>query len=90
MAEDSSEVVKEMAESVAAVNRKSLGDAPAFFNNIAMGNAVAHQQGLQQIQTAIVAKAAEHIMATSPAEGGSDVAALGQAMKGLQLTPPQA
>ena len=88
MAEDSSEIVREMAESVAATNLKSLGDAPAFFHNLAMSNAIAHQQGLNQIQTAIVGKVAEAIIGVSPSEGGADVAALQQLMKGAQTTPP--
>ena len=88
MADDSSEIVKEMAESVAATNLKSLGDGPAFYNTLAMSNAVAHQQGLNQIQTAIVGKVAEAIIGTSPSEGGADVAALQQLMKGAALTPP--
>ena len=89
MAEDSSEIVREMAESVAATNLKSLGDGPAFYHNIAMSNAIAHQQGLNQIQTAIVGKVAEAIIGTSPSEGGADVAALQQLIKGAQTTPPQ-
>ena len=88
MADDSSEIVKEQSESVAATNLKSLGDGPAFYHNLAMSNAVAHQQGLQQIQAAIIGKVAEAIISTSPSEGGADVAALQQLMKGAQTTPP--
>lgn len=88
MADDSSEIVKEMAESVAATNLKSLGDGPAFYHNLAMGNAVAHQQGLNQIQAAIIGKVAEAIINVSPSEGGADIAALQQLMKGAALTPP--
>lgn len=88
MAEDSSEVVREMAESVAATNLKTLGDGPGFYTNLAMGNAVAHQQGLQQLQAAIIGKVAESIINTSPAEGGADAATLGQLAKMLQMTPP--
>ena len=88
MAEDSSEIVREMSESVAATNLKSLGDGPAFYHNLAMSNAISHQQGLNQIQTAIVGKVAEAIIGVSPSEGGADVAALQQLMKGAQTTPP--
>lgn len=88
MADDSSEIVKEQSESVAATNLKTLGDGPAFFQNMGYANAVAHQQGMNQLQTAIVGKIAEMVMATSPAEGGSDAAALGQLAKILQQTPP--
>lgn len=88
MADDSSEIVKEMAESVAATNLKSLGDGPAFYHNLAMGNAAAHQQSMQQIQAAIIGKVAEAIINVSPSEGGADIAALQQLMKGAALTPP--
>lgn len=88
MAEDSSEIAREMGESVAATNLKSLGDAPAFYHNLAMSNAVGHQQAMQQIQVAITGKVAEAIIGVSPSEGGADVAALQQLMKGAQTTPP--
>lgn len=88
MADDSSEIVREQAESVAATNLKVLGDAPAFYQSLAMGNAVSHQQAMQQIQAAIVGKVAEAIISTSPSEGGADVAALQQLIKGAQTTPP--
>jgi hypothetical protein len=88
MADDSSEVVKEMAESVAAANLKTLGDGPAFFQNQMFALAVSQAAGMISINQAIVGKVAESIIAVSPAEGGSDVAALGQLMKGLALTPP--
>ena len=88
MAEDSSEIAREAAEAVAFTNIKSVGEGPAFYSNLAMSNAVAHQQGLNQIQAAIVGKVAEAIIGVSPAEGGTDVAALQQLMKGAQTTPP--
>ena len=89
MADDSSEVVKEMAESVAATNLKTLGDGPAFFQNQMFALAVNQAAGMSAVYTALVGKVAESIIAVSPAEGGADIAALGQLMKGLQLTPPQ-
>lgn len=90
-AEDvSSEIVKEMAESVAASNLKVVGELPAYYTGLAMGNAVSNQQQLNQLAMAIVSKAAESILATSPSESGGDVATLAQLMKGVQLTPPQA
>ncbi len=86
--EHSSELAHEQSESVAATNLKVLGDGPAFYTNIAMGNAVAHQQAMQQIQAATIGKVVEAIINVSPSEGGADVAALQQLMKGAQTTPP--
>jgi hypothetical protein len=78
MADDSSEIVKEAAESVAFENVKVGGGTPSFYAGLAMGNAVANQQQVQAsslaIATAIQAKAAEMVLATSPAEGAVDVA----------------
>ncbi len=88
MAEDSSEIVKEQSESVAATNLKALGDGPAFYQNMGYSNAVSHQQAMQQIQLAAVGKVVELIVGTSPSEGGADVAALQQLLKGAQTTPP--
>lgn len=88
MAEDSSEVVKEMTEATAATNVKVLSDGPAFYQNLAYANAVSHQQGMNQLQAAIIGKVAEAIIGVSPSEGGADVAALQQLMKGAQTTPP--
>lgn len=88
MADDSSEIVKEMSESVAATNLKTLADGPAFYQNMGFSNAVAHQQAMQQLQLAIVGKVTEAIIGVSPSEGGADIAALQQLLKGAQTTPP--
>jgi len=88
MADDSSEIVKEQSESVAASNLKVLGDGPAFYSSLAMGNAVAHQQGMQTILTAIVGKVAEAVISTTPGEGGVDVAGLQVLSKMAGNTPP--
>lgn len=88
MPDDSSEVVREMAESVAATNLKVLADGPAFNINLAMANAVSAQQQMNQIALAITSKAAESIINTSPGEGLSDVGAGMQLVKAGQTTPP--
>ena len=88
MADDSSEIVKEQSESVAATNLKCLGDGPAFYQNMSFGEAVANTQAMNQLRLTLLGKVSESIIATSPAEGGTDVAVLGQLMKALQMTPP--
>lgn len=87
MTEDSSEIVREMAESVAASNLKVLGDSPAVSVNLATQNAVSNQQALNQLQLAILGKVTETIIATSPNEGGTDVAALSILSKIAGNTP---
>jgi hypothetical protein len=89
MADESSEIVKEAAESVSFVNTKSLGDAPAFFQNQMYAQSVSAAAGWTTINQTLVGKICETIIATSPAEGGADTAALGQLLKALDLSPPQ-
>jgi len=88
MADDSSEIVKEQSESVAATNLKVMADGPAFFQNQAYQMANDGLAGWRTINQAIVGKVAEAIISTQPSEGGADVAALQQLMKGAQTTPP--
>jgi hypothetical protein len=88
MADDSSEVVKEMSESVAATNLKTLGDGPAFYQNLAYKQAIDSQAGWLAINQAIVGKVAEAIISTSPSEGGVDVAALQALSKMVGNIPP--
>lgn len=88
MAEDSSEVVREQSESVAATNLKTLGDGPAFYQNLAYQQAIDASAGWRTINQAIVSKCAEAIISTSPSEGGVDLAGLAQLAKIVQGTPP--
>ena len=88
MAEDSSEIVKEAAESVAFANVKTVGEGPSFYQNMGYANAVSNQQAMNQIMQAAVGKVVESIITTQPSEGGAAVAALQQLMKGAQTTPP--
>ena len=78
---------------------KETADAPAFYQNLAYSNAVQTQQAMSsimvnqiqamnQISNAATGKIIESIIETRPAEGGFDVAALQQLMKGAQSTPP--
>ena len=88
MADDSSEVVKEQSESVAATNLKTLGDGPSFYTNMGYANATSHAQAMNTVQLATVAKMVDLIANTSPAEGGSDSAALGMLAKMMGNVPP--
>jgi len=88
MADDSSEIIKEQSESVAATNLKVLGDGPAFFQNQSFALAVNSAAGWNNINQAVVSKAAESLIATSPAEGASDSAMAGILTKMMQTVPP--
>ena len=87
--EDSSEIVREQSESVAATNLKTLGDAPAFFQNQMYSQAVQSAAGWTSINQAIVSKASEMVLNTSANSEGADIAALGMLIKALVNTPPQ-
>ena len=88
MADDSSEIVKEQSESVAATNLKTLGDGPAWFQNAGYAEALANTQAMNQLRMTLLGKVSESIISTSPQEGGAAVAALQQLMKGAYMTPP--
>jgi hypothetical protein len=88
MADDTGEIGREAAESVGFANIKTLGDGPAFYSNMALANSIAHQQALNQISQAGVAKAVEMILNTAPGEGATD-AAIAQILSKLAgNTPP--
>ena len=86
---DSSEVVKEGAEVASFANIKTLGEATAFWASMSMGNAVAHQQAMWQMYPGLIAKSNDAVLNLQAAEGTTQAAILGQALKGLDLTPPQ-
>ena len=88
--ENSSEIVKEKSESVAATNLKTLGDAPAFFQNQMYAQAVSASAGWNTLNQAAVSKAAEMILNTSANSEGADVAALGMILKALRSQPSNA
>ena len=89
MADDSAEIVKEQSESVAATNLKTLGDAPAFFQNQMYNQAVQAAAGWTSINQAIVSRASEMVLNTTSNSEGADIAALGMLIKALVNTPPQ-
>jgi len=86
--EDSSEVVREFGESVAAVNLKTLGDGPAFFQNQMYAQQVQASAGWTSLNQAVVSKASEMILNTSANSEGADLASLGMLIKALVNTPP--
>ena len=88
MADDSSEIVKEQSESVAATNLKTLGDGPAFFTNAGYAESLANTQAMNQLRMTLLGKVSESIISVSPAEGGTDVAALGMLAKMFGNVPP--
>ena len=85
-----------IVDSVASANLKNLGDSPAFYTGLAMGNAVNHQQAMQQVQLAATgsivksltemdpAQAVSVLKATSGNEVASQIAALAAALSGNQ------
>lgn len=79
----------DIREGLAVENVKAIGGGTAFLQNLAHANSVSHQQAMNGILAAAGGKIIESIIATSPSEGGTDIIALGQLLKGLVVTPPQ-
>lgn len=61
----------EIIESVANANLKNVAEAPAFYSGLAMGNAVAHQQSMQQIQLAATGSIVKALTEIDPTEAVS-------------------
>ncbi len=78
-------------DSVANANVKTVGDGPAFYTNLSYGNAVAHQQAMQQVQlaaTGSIVKALTEMdigqaVAVLKAAGGLDPTAMAGLMGAL-------
>jgi hypothetical protein len=60
-----------VVDSVAATNFKSLGDGPAFWQNMVMSNAVSHQQRMQTLAEASTGRIAKSIVEPDIAEAAS-------------------
>ena len=75
-------------DAVTIGNVKTIAEAPAVLQNLALQNAVGQQSAMAGVMVALSAKAAELLMATDIAEAGGLVALLQQAMKGAGNTPP--
>jgi hypothetical protein len=60
-----------IVESVAIDNVKTVAGGPAFYSNLAMGNAVAHQQGMNTILTAAVGSVVKGLTEVDPSEAAS-------------------
>ena len=86
--EDSSQVVREQSESVAATNLKTLGDGPAFYQNMMFAEATANMSAMNQLRMTLLGKIAESVVHTAPSEAGGDLAAMGVLAKIMQTTPP--
>ena len=76
---------------VAAVgneNFKTVGGFPASMANLALSNAVAHQQAMNAITLSLTAKACELLVSTDVAEAAGLTPLAQQAAKVAQTTPP--
>ena len=88
MADESAEIVKEMAESVAATNLKVVADGPAYFTNHLFDNANSASRGWTNINQAVVGKISESIVHTNPGESAGDAVIAAILGKVMQSTHP--
>lgn len=73
----------EFVESVADVNLKNVGDAPAFYSALAMGNSVSHQQAMNSVTLAATGSIVKALTEMDIAQASSIVkAATGQDVAG--------
>ena len=88
MAEDSSEIVKEAAETVGFSNVKTVGEAASFYQAQAFAETHANNQAMNQLRISVLAKATDAVMNLQPSEGAAASGIIGQLAKMLQQTPP--
>lgn len=61
-------VNEQIVDSVSSSNLKTLGDGPAFYTNLAFGDAVAHQRAMNTIREASVGSIVDKLVHADPAE----------------------
>jgi len=88
MADDSAEIVKEAAESVAFEDVKTGGGQTAFWQSMMMANGVALQQSQGTLLLAVLSKAADNVMNTSAEEGITPMGVAQILSKMAGNTPP--
>ena len=86
--EVSAKIPDAVIEALVTNNVKTIGEGPAFLQNLAFANAVGLQAAMGQTLLALTGKVCESIVNTSPLEASGAVAVIGQLMKGLELTNP--
>lgn len=57
-----------IVDSVANTNLKNVAEAPAFYSGLAMGDAVAHQRGINTIREAAIGSIVDRIIHADPSE----------------------
>ncbi len=87
-AQETTPIVPQQSEVVAATNMKVVGEAPAFFQAQMYNQAVQASAGWTTLNQAIVSKASELILNTTAKSEGADIATLGMLIKALVNTPP--
>ena len=90
-------LAQEFVESVSNANLKNVGEAPAYYMGLAMGGTVAHQQSMQNIQTAAVGKILKYLTQSDAEEAmsfvkmmsgndpASQISSIGAALAGSQV-----
>jgi len=90
MADDSGEVVREAAESVAFANVKAAGiaaEAASYYTAAGFAEHVANTQAINAVRLATVSRSVDSILGTT-ADMATELAGAGMAQHGLVNTPP--
>lgn len=64
-------ISEEVREAVASTNFKSLGEGPSFYANLAMGDSVAHQRGVNTIRESALGSIVKSLTESDPTEAVS-------------------
>ena len=70
-------------DSVSNVNTKTLGDGPAFYAQLAMGNAVSHQARVHTLGEAALSAAVKNLLTISPEQAQADSTVAAGGLPGL-------
>jgi hypothetical protein len=74
-----------VVESVTATNFKVVAEAPAFYTQLAFGNAVSAQQNMTSLSQTLVGALAKQVIELDPAEAASIGRAVGDDSVGLKI-----
>lgn len=77
-----------VVDTISIGNLKTIAEAGAFHMGLALGNAVSHQQQMNQVATAAVGAIVKRLVEIDVNEAAGLVPLVQQLVKGAQTTPP--
>ena len=78
-------VNESVVDSVSSTNFKVVAEGPAFYSNLAMGDSLAHQRGMNAIREAAIGSIIDKLIHADPAEAMSSLKLLTGDAQGAQM-----